>query len=307
MSPPQFTTALLHPRYWPTWLGFGCMYLVAQLPFGLQMFLGKHLGRLTLHLAKRRRAIAERNIELCFPEKSAAARAQLVADHFQSNGMALFEIGIAWFMPLRRLRKRFTVKGKAHWDALVEQGKGALVIGLHFSTLEIANVEVDRLFTLSTSYRPHKNPVYDFVQYRRRMRHNRHSQNLHRKDIRAMINTLKQGGLLWYAPDQDYGRNYSEFVPWFGIATATVSATPRLLKMAKVPALGIFYRRQADHRGYEIHFLPPLEGLPSGDDSADLAALNKYVEQYVRQNPAEYLWVHRRFKTRPKGEPSLYL
>lgn len=121
-----------------------------------------------------------------------------------------------------------------------------------------------------------------------------------------MVRVLKEGGLLWYAADHDYGRRVSEFVPWFGIATATVAATPRLLKMARVPAVALVNRRLPDYSGYEIEFKPVLEGLPSGDDYQDLVQLNNFIEQCVRDNAEEYLWVHRRFKTRPRGEPSLY-
>lgn len=306
MQEPHFRLALLHPRYWLTWFCFACLFLLAQLPYRLQIILGIAIGRLSYYLAVRRRSIAERNIALCFPEKTATERQQLVRAHFDSNGVALFEIGMAWFMPFWRLRKRFLVKGFEHWQPLLDQGKGALLIGLHFNTLEIANICVNRLTTVCLSYRPHNNPVYDLIQHRGRERHNKQSRAIDRYDLRGMVKSLQQGKILWYAPDQDYGSRVSEFVPWFGIQTATLAATPRLLKIAKVPAVGMIYRRQANYRGYEIEFLPIIEGLPSGDDYADLVLINQYIENCVRLNPTEYLWVHRRFKTRPRGEPSLY-
>ena len=284
----------------------GLLALMAQLPWRVQITVGRLLGNIMYLLIKRRRHIAEVNIALCFPELTDREQRALVKRHFETNGMAIMETGMAWFMPYWRLRKRFTVTGMEYWEALQKQGKGALVVGLHCNTLEIANVKVDRLFGWSRSYRPHKNPVYDYVQYKGRGRHNKHSQTLNRQDIRSMVRTMKQGGLLWYAPDQDYGRRVSEFVPWFGIEAATVAATPRLLKMAGVPAVGVQYRRLPGYQGYEIRFMPALAGLPSGDDRADLVVLNQHIEDCVRQNPAEYLWVHRRFKTRPEGEASPY-
>lgn len=306
MKPPQFSPALLHPKYWLTWLSLGLMALVAQLPYSWQIMMGRFLGWVAFYLARRRRHIAKCNIDLCFPEKSDTERYNLLREHFIGNGITLFEMGMAWFMPHSRLSKRFTIKGKEHWDALKEQGSGALIIGLHFNTLEIANFPVSQYFDLHTSYRAHNNAVFDFVQHRRRERNNQKSEAINRYDMRGMIRVLKKGDWLWYAPDQDYGRKVSEFVPWFGTPAATLAATPRLLKIAKVPAVGLTYKRLDNYQGYEIEFKPPLAGLPSGDDYQDLVTLNQYVEACVRANPSEYLWVHRRFKTRPKGLASVY-
>lgn len=303
---PQFSLALLHPKYWLTWLGFALLALLAQLPYRWQIAMGRVLGRVAYRLAKSRRKIAERNIDLCFPDKSAAERESLVKEHFVTIGITVFEMGMAWFMPYSRLKQRFVVKGKEHWDHLKAQGQGALVVGLHFNTLEICNVSVSRLFNLHTSYRAHNNPVFDLIQHRGRERHNPESESINRYDMRGMIRVLKKGDWLWYAPDQDYGRKVSEFVPWFGIETATLAATPRLLKAAKVCAVGISYRRLPGYKGYEIELMPSIEGLPSDDPYQDLVRLNQHIENCVRNNPSEYIWVHRRFKTRPEGEGSVY-
>jgi len=306
MKTAPFTLKLLHPRYWLVWLGLGFMALLAQLPFRWQMCLGVYLGRLFYYCAPRRRYITERNIELCFPQWVADERNAFVFKHFETMGITVFEMGMSWFMPYSRLEKRFELKGLEHWQALKKQGKGALVIGMHFNTLEIANGPVNRLFNLHMTYRPHDNPAYDFIQCLGRERHNPNAGMVDRYDVRGMVKVLKKGDWLWYVPDQDYGPKVSEFVPFFGIDAATVAATPRLLRMAKVPAVGITFKRKDDLSGYVIEFLPPFQNLPSGDDAADLFALNQYFEQRIRENPSEYLWVHRRFKTRPKGEPSLY-
>jgi KDO2-lipid IV(A) lauroyltransferase len=306
MDSPRFRIAFLHPKYWLLWLAFVVLALVAQLPFKWQMWMGRNLGHLLYRLAKRRRGIAERNIELCFPEYSARQQKDLVLRHFESTGLILFEMGMAWFMPYWRLKKRFVVTGKEHWDALQDKGQGALVIGLHMATLEIANACANRLFTMSVSYRPHSNAVYDYVQYRGRSRHNPEAKSIARHDMRGMVRTIKNGGLLWYAPDQDYGPKVSKFAPYFGIQTATLSMTPKLLRMAKVPALTLMYHRLPDFSGYVLDFRTVLEGIPSEDDIADLTLLNQHIEACVREKPEEYWWVHRRFKTRPPGQPSVY-
>lgn len=305
-SKPHFSSALLHPRYWLMWLALAGLALIAQLPFRWQMYLGCGLGRLLYRVAKRRRHIAETNIDLCFPELSIEARQQLVKQHFETNGITLFEVGIAWFMPYWRLKKRFRVKGEQHWQAIQQQGKGALVMAMHFNTLEITNVQINRMFNLYMSYRPHNNPVYDFVQSRGRQRHNAESQVVNRNDTRGMVRALKKGGWLWYAADQDYGSKVSEFIPFFGLPAATVSAAPRLAKVADVPTVAISYQRLPDYSGYEITFMPAFDGFPSTNAHADLVRLNQHFEQCIRANPAEYLWVHRRFKTRPKGAEDVY-
>lgn len=308
---------LWHPRYWLVWLGMLCAAMLAQLPFRWQLCMGRLLGRLLYRIMTRRRHIAERNLELCFPQWSLSQRDAMVKKHFESNGMAVFESGMAWFMPRWRLRNRFVFKGIEHWraiqtttpDAVETQSmprQGALVMAIHFATLEITNVAINRLFDLSMSYRPHNNPVYNYVQKRGRERHNPRSRAVNRNDIRGMLRALKQGHWLWYAADQDYGPNVSEFVPFFGIDAAMVAAPPRLATIANVPVVGITYRRLDDYSGYEITFLPPFSNMPSGDNLQDLRVLNQHFERCIRDNIAEYLWVHRRFKTRRQGTQSVY-
>lgn len=309
-SSPSFT-ALLHPRYWLTWCYMLLLFLLAQLPFRWQMLMGQGLGRVLYRLLSTRRYVAERNIELCFPEWDKAQRDALVKKHFETNGITLFETGMAWFMPYWRLRKRFTIKGESYWRDL-QQGsetgnKGALIMAVHFNTLEITNVAINRLFNMSMSYRPHNNPVYDVVQRYGRERHNSQSEAVSRNDVRGMVRAMKEGGWLWYAADQDYGPKVSEFVPFFGIEAAMVSAPPRLAAMAGVPIVGISYRRTDGYRGYEIEFMPAFESIPSGDKQVDLAELSQHYERCIRNNPEEYLWVHRRFKTRPEGQEKLYV
>lgn len=298
--------SMLHPRYWLTWIWMFLVALIAQLPFALQMWLGKWLGRFLYRVMHTRRYVAERNLELCFPEKNLQQRNQLVKKHFESNGRAVFETGMAWFMPYWRLRKRFVIKGENYWRTIQQTGSGALIMAVHFNTLEITNVAINRSFNMSMSYRPHNNPVYDFFQRRGRERHNPNSFAVNRSDVRGMVKAMKKGEWLWYAADQDYGPRVSTFVPWFGIPAAMVAAPPRLAAMADVPVVAISYRRLDDFSGYEITFMPAFSQYPSKDIDADLLRLNQHYETCIRSNPEEYLWVHRRFKTRPEGEASLY-
>ena len=304
MSQSQFTVTLLHPRYWLTWFSILLMAAVAQLPYRWQVILGKKLGLLMLQFAKKRRDIAERNLHICFPDMNTTARKRLLKNNFEVYGLAVFETGMAWFMSPSRLQQLFTIKNQSCWKSL--RGRGALVIGMHFPTLEICNVAINQLFDLNLIYKPHKNPVYDYVQGVCRARHNSNSKVIARDDTRTIVKTLKAGQWVWYAPDQDYGRKYSEFVPWFGIPAATVTATPKLAAMSKVPVIAISHHHKADFSGYEIELHPVFDDFPSDDTNADLLRINQFIEQCVRRYPQEYLWVHRRFKTRPDGEVAVY-
>ncbi len=304
MDRPHFSSALLHPRYTLTWLWIGGWWLLAQLPFGWQLAMGRGLGWLMWKFAARRRQIAARNIELCFPELSDIERLRLVRGSLDSTAIALFETGICWFWPRWRLAKLFQVEGLEHLQNL--DGKGALLLGMHFTTLEIAGVAINRCHSVDMMYRAHRNPVYDYVQRRGRERHNALTQVILREDVRGTIRALKRGRTIWYAPDQDYGPKQSIFAPFFGIQAASVTATARFAKMAKVPVIPLTHVRLPGSQGYRITVHPPLTDFPGDDELADISRINAFFEAQIRQQPQQYLWVHRRFKTRPPGEEDLY-
>ncbi|TQV85615.1 LpxL/LpxP family Kdo(2)-lipid IV(A) lauroyl/palmitoleoyl acyltransferase [Exilibacterium tricleocarpae] len=306
MDKPRFNAAMLHPRFWPTWLGIGCWWLISQLPYRWQMGLGRLFGWLSFYFARRRYAIADRNLALCFPELDAAARRQLLRENFYSTGMALFESGIAWFWPQWRLRRLFTIEGLEHLQRAKEAGEGVVLLAMHFTTLDIGAAFMNMSHSIDGMYRPHNNPVYDLVQYRGRARHSTDTAVIPRGDLRAMIRALRDGRAAWYAPDQDYGRRFSIFVPFFGIPAATVSATAKFARLGDARVIPFTQTRLPRGRGYKVTVHAPLENFPSGDDSLDATAINAFIEARIREQPEQYLWVHRRFKTRPPGAPDLY-
>lgn len=306
-STPQFRLALLHPRYWLTWLWFGLWWLVSQLPYPLQMKLGEWLGRAGYRVLKRRRTIAQRNIDLCFPHLSGRERERLVRDNFIATFTAVFETGMAWFWPRWRLEKLYTVEGIEHVQAQLKKGQGMLLLALHFTTLEIMGAAVTSLTdSIAMSYRPHRNPVYDWIQSRQRARRNPTAVVVAAGDVRSMVRYLRKGYGISYLPDQDYGPKHSVFVPFFGIPAATVTGLSRLAKMADVPVIPVVSFRRGSGKGYVVRVLPPFENFPSGDDERDARQLNAHVEKCIMEHPEQYLWVHRRFKTRPPGKPDLY-
>lgn len=197
---PKFTVALLHPRYWMTWLGIGFLWLLVQLPYPVIFRLGTSLGRLAQTLMKRRARIAYRNLELCFPQMSEAERHDMVSKNFESVGMGLMETGMAWFWSDKRMARwsKVTGTGMEPVHTLQANQTGVLLIGVHFLTLEIGA----RMFGMQAPgigvYRPNDNPVIDLIQTNGRMRSNK--SMIDRKDLKGMIRALKAGEVVWYAP-----------------------------------------------------------------------------------------------------------
>jgi Kdo2-lipid IVA lauroyltransferase/acyltransferase len=155
-------------------------------------------------------------------------------------------------------------------------------------------------------YRPHNNPVYDFVQRRGRLARSKSSDVYTRDDVRGLARALRKGRVIWYAPDQDYGRRQSVFAPFFGVPASTVTATGRFAQLGNARILPFTHVRLPGTAGYRVTIHPPLENCPTGDDLADATRINALAEHFIRQQPDQYLWAHRRFKTRPPGEKSLY-
>ena len=305
MSRPVFRKSLLAPKHWLTWLGFGIWWLVAQLPYRFQLWLGRYLGHLMALLAKRRIAIAQRNIELCFDDWSEAKRQELLKAHIESLGMAFFEIGIAWFWSRNRLEKLVTYEGLEHLQAAEEQGQGALLMGMHFTHLDCGGIFSTLAHSVDGSYRQHANPVYDLIQRSCRERFNPKNIAIERGDIRTIIRRLKEGRPIWYAPDQDYGAKHSIFVPFFGVNAATITATTKIARLGRAKVIPFTCLRKPEG-GYHYVVYPPLENFPGDSEEKDTRVINAFVEKCIRFAPEQYLWVHRRFKTRPDGEEDLY-
>ncbi len=306
MDRPHFRAAFFHPRFWLLWLGLGVLWLVVQLPYKVQLCIGRVLGGLMYRVAGDRRRIAARNLELCFPEKTAAERERLLKDNFASTGIAFFEMAMSWWWSKPRLAKLAHVEGLEHLEHAQREGKGVILMAFHFTTLEIGAALLGQKHTIDGMYREHNNPLFDFIQRRGRERHNSDSLAVERDDVRGMLKLLRSGRAIWYAPDQDYGSKQSIFVPLFGIPAATVTATSKFAKLGKAQVVPFTQQRLADGSGYKLVIHAPLSDFPGESDEADCLRINQWVERAIRECPEQYLWAHRRFKTRPPGEPKLY-
>ncbi|MEH6490525.1 lipid A biosynthesis lauroyl acyltransferase [Halopseudomonas sp.] len=301
MDHAVFTRALLHPRYWLLWLGLGLLWLVVQLPYPLLLGLGRILGKLMYWLMAERREVARVNLALCFPQMNELQREQLLRENFASNGIALFEMAMAWWWPKRRLAKLAHIEGIEHLQSAAAKGQGVVLMSLHFTTLEIGAALLGQVVTIDGMYREHRNAAFDYVQRHGRERHNRDAKAVEREDVRSMMRSLRSGRAIWYAPDQDYGRKASVFVPLFGVEAATVTATSTFARLGKAQVVPFTQRRLPNAQGYQLIVHPPLQDFPGGDDTADALRINQWVEQAIAEQPEQYMWVHRRFKTRPEG------
>jgi len=291
---------LLKPKYWPVWLGVLFIKLATLLPYKAQLVIGRNIGLFLHKVARQRRHIVEVNIGLCFPEKNGQERAALVRQTFIDNGIGLMETMIAWFRPRDYLLDRTEFRGLEKITEAQAQGRGVLLLGGHYSILDLSGALITNHIDAYVSYRPQDNPAMNFIVQRGRER--LYLDCFTRKDIRGFIRVLKNGGILWYAQDQDFGRRNSIFVNFFGIPTATITATSRIAKAGNAVVLPMTYFRKEDHSGYEITVHDALP-IPSGDDAADAQMANDFLEEQIRKHPSQYLWLHKRFKTRPeKGE-----
>ncbi|MBT0731104.1 kdo(2)-lipid IV(A) palmitoleoyltransferase [Rosenbergiella nectarea] len=301
----QFQLKILHPRYWFTWFGLAVLWLLVQLPYPMLIRLGAKAGKISRRVLKRRESITRRNVQLCFPNIQEQELEALIAKNFESLGMALVETGIAWFWSDKRVRKLYSVSGLNNLQQAQQEQRGVMVIGVHFMSLELGGRITGLCQPMMAMYRPHNNQAMEWAQTKGRMRSNK--AMIDRRDLRGMVHALKQGEAVWFAPDQDYGPKGSVFAPLFAVdKVATTNGTFVLSRLAKPSMLTIVLIRNTNKSGYQLIIQPPLQDYPYEDSQAAASYMNKVIETEILRAPEQYLWLHRRFKTRPPGEVSLY-
>ncbi len=295
---------LLHPRYWSTWIALGVLRVFEPLPFALHVWLGRRIGELTARLPLPFVRIARRNLELCLPEFSREERERLLLEHFRSVGVGIFETAISWWSPNERIRKLTRLEGQEHLQAALAHGRGAILLSAHFTTLEIGARALCARMPTNIRYRPTSNPVLERFLMRNRGRQAKRA--IPRDDVRTLISALKSNEPVWYAPDQSYRKKGAEMIPFFSIPAATNTATSRLARMTGAAVLPYFPERLPGSQGYRMVIHPMLEGFPTKDPAADASRFNELIEAQVRRVPAQYLWIHRRFKGLTAEYPDYY-
>lgn len=298
-------SAYLAPKYWPMWLALALARLLACLPLKVQWCIGAGMGKLAYKGLKSRRRITQANIRACFPELDEFRAEQLVKDSFVSNGIGLLEALRSWFRSPESLRARVNFHGLEHLESAKAKGKGVILLGGHYSTLDIAGGFTTLHFEADVLQRDHSNPLFNAFMTRSRQKH--YETVLGKRDLRGMLRCLKRNRVVWYATDQDYGRQGSVIVPFFGVPAATLTSTSKIVKTSGAAVVPFSHFRNLETGCYEVYLHPELEDFPSGDIKADASRLNGILEQEILKAPAQYLWMHRRFKTSASPElPNIY-
>jgi Kdo2-lipid IVA lauroyltransferase/acyltransferase len=295
----------LRPRYWPDWLALVVLRSVALLPLPLIWLVGAVFGELLYLVMPRRRHIARTNIRACFPQLGRRAQRRLVRAHFRVFTQAALATPIAWWSTKQRLQRLVRMPGREHLDRALAEKRPVILLVAHFVAIELCGVALASDYFVTDIY---KRPGNRFFDYLIRARRRRFGGLLveRREGIKPVIRSLKQGGIFFYLSDQDQGRDGAVFAPFFGILTATLTALSRLAKLTGAVVIPAHAKQLPWGKGYELIFLPPLENFPTDDELADTTRMNQIIEVAVRERPEQYFWSHRRFKTRPEGEPAFY-
>jgi Kdo2-lipid IVA lauroyltransferase/acyltransferase len=282
------------------------LWLFHWLPLGAQAAVGSAVGRLGWHLAASRRKVALRNLELCFPELGAGERERLAREHFRWLGRSFLERGLLWYASPARLRRLIGVEGDA---GLADRSdKPVMWLAPHFMGLDVAGVSTQLYQNkkVISIYQRQSNAVLDRALRSARLRFGNAEIFSRDEAGKALMRAIRRGDAFFNLPDMDFGTRDAAFVPFFGVQAVTLLAPSRLAKALDMIVQPVVAEMLPGGRGYRVRYEPPWADFPSDDPVADSARMNRWIESEIRRNPAQYLWVHRRFKTRPPGEPPLY-
>ena len=296
----------LAPRFWILWIALGFMRVSNWLPYPAQAALGRAAGRVMYRFLGKRRLIAQRNIDICFPQMDPVARQALVKKHFESIGLSLIEISLGWWASEKKIDRLMTLEGMEHLEAALARGKGVILLTGHFSSVEASG----RLFArhappFKAMYRTNKkNGLLDEILRRGRLKSA--YAVIGKDDVKTMLRTLRKNIPVLYAPDQAYDLKLSAMVPFFGVPATTNVATSQIARMTGAVVLPYMPYRLPDDKGYSLTILPPIDGFTGEDPVGDAQKYHAVLEQQILKDPAQYYWVHRRFKYRPESYPDLY-
>jgi Kdo2-lipid IVA lauroyltransferase/acyltransferase len=292
------------PRYWGTHLGLKLLRLVAKLSPKQRAKLGNFLGDMMAKFAVKRRRIASKNLSLCFPELSDDQRQILLAKNMRASGRALIETASCWYSDLSPQQSNSKVTGQQYLDAALAKGKGVILLSFHMTSLEMGGCLLGSHYDFLAMYKPNKNPLFEKAMVDGRTRHLKGL--LDRSNVRGTIKALRNNQIVWYAADQNYGGKTTVFVPFFDIQTATITATTKLAKMTGAAVVPFTQRRLEGLDSYQLTLYPAFEDFPGQSEEQDAARINRFLEEHLKQYPVDYMWLHQRFRNRPKGEPPIY-
>ena len=298
----MLNTEFIRPKFLPTWIAILFMRIGVFIPFNGQVMIGKLIGKVIYPFMHRLRSTAYLNISHCFPDKKQSQVNLLVKRHFEAIGISFFETANAYYGSDNKIKKLLTITNeKILKDTLKEEG-GVILLCSHFMPLMLGSRALLLKHTIANVYRPQNNKLFDKIMVRGYQNHG--AIMIKSTDTRSIIKAINNSLPIWYAPDQDLGKNNSVFAPFFGIQTATTAATARLAKNNNTRVIPYTFIRTK--KGYSMTFDKPLSNYPSLDPIEDAAVVNKILEKQISKSPEQYLWIHRRFKTRPNDEKNFY-
>jgi Kdo2-lipid IVA lauroyltransferase/acyltransferase len=285
----------------------GLLWLLHTLPLPVLAWLGRRLGQLLWLTARARRQVALRNLALCFPEKTPAQQNAVAREHFQWLGRSLLERSLLWFAPAARLKKLIHVEG----DVGLAERSAQPVMWLvpHFMALDVAGVAtlLFQKHPVISVYQQQSNPQIDAALRKGRLRFGPHAEIFPRSDkALPLIRAIRRGNAFFNLPDMDFGERDAAFVPFFNTPAATLLAPSRMAHALKMVVQPVVAEILPGGLGYRVRFGEPWQHFPTDNPQADTLAMNQWIESEIRLNPAQYLWVHKRFKTRPREEESIY-
>lgn len=287
-------------------LFLGLLWLLHWLPLGLQAALGRGLGALLWRVGKSRRRIALRNLELCMPEKTPAEREAIARDLFGWLGRSFIERGLLWHASRERLTRLIQVEGDVQ---LAERSERPVMwLAPHFLGLDVAGIAIllYQNHPAASIYQTQSNPVLDAAVRAGRLRFGNAEIFSRSESAKPLMRAIKQGRAFFNLPDMDFGARDAAFVPFFGVPAATLLAPSRMARALNMVVQPVVAEMLPGGAGYKVRFLEPWIDFPTADAVADTERMNRWIEEEVRRNPSQYLWVHKRFKTRPEGEPGVY-
>ena len=284
----------------------GLLWALQWLPLAWQAGLGRGLGRLLFALASGRRRVALRNVQLCLPALDEAARQALVRQHFEWLARSLLERGLLWFAPVGRLKRLIQVEGDVGLAA--RSDKPVMWLVPHFVALDVAGVATQLFQTgpVVSIYQAQSNAVFDAAMRKGRLRFGLAQVFARSERALPLVRAIRRGAAFFNLPDMDFGARDAAFVPFFDVPAATLLAPARMARALGMVVQPVLAEILPGGQGYRVRFLPPWQDFPGDDDLAAAIRMNQWIAEQIRLNPAQYLWVHKRFKTRPAGEPSLY-
>lgn len=285
-------------------LALGLMWLLHWLPLPVLGRFGEAIGSLLFMLLKKRRDIALTNLRLCMPELTEAARVRLARQHFQGYSRSVWERAILWWAPEARLRRLITVETAVPLAQL--QQRPTIVLCPHFVCLDVAGVAAMLELDLCSMYVPQKNKAFDDVLRRGRTRFRQVRLFSRKEGVKPIMRAMREHLPYFMLPDMDFGAKDAQFVPFFGIPAATLTAPGRIAAATGATVVPVVATFLPNYAGWRVKFYPAWEDYPGDDMGAAARRMNAFIEERVREAPSEYFWTHKRFKTRPEGEASPY-